>query len=205
MTSVFRQLCRFAGQAISTKTISREFSNLGIDGISNEAIEDAISFLRDSLLVFAVPPFEGLGKKAAHSPKYCLADHFIREAWLQEQLPLYADGLAAAPEAVVTQVGHLAESVVGAYLSTVPGIELSWLPETGSEGEIDFVITIGLKRIPVEVKYRRQVTNSDSAHVRDFIKQPKYNAPFGIVITQERCGEDDGVFYIPLFALLGLR
>jgi predicted AAA+ superfamily ATPase len=205
VTHVFRQLCRFAGQAISTKTISKEFSKLEIDGISNNAIEDAISFLRDSLLVFPVPPFEGLGKKAAHPPKYCLADHFIREAWLQEQLPLHADGLAAAPEAVITQVGHLAESVAGTYLSTVPGVELSWLPPTSSDPEVDFVITIGLKRIPVEVKYQRQVNDSDAAHVRHFIKQPKYNAPFGIVITQERYGEHNGIFYIPLFALMGIR
>lgn len=205
VTSVFRQLCRYAGQAVHTKTLSKEFSMLGIEGITNEAIEDAISFLKDSLLVFAVPPFEGLGKKAVHPPKYCLADHFIREAWLQEQLPLDPYDLVAAPEAVLTQVGHLAESIVGAYLSTVPGIELSWLPDTHSEPEMDFIITIGLKRIPVEVKYRRQVNDSDVAHVRRFIEQPKYNAPFGLVITQERCEEGHGIFYIPLFALLGIR
>ncbi len=205
VTAVFRQLCRYAGQPVTTKTLATEFSKLGIEGITHAAIEDAISFLKDSLLVVAVPPFEGLGKRAAHPSKYCLADHFVREAWLQEQLPLDAETLATTPEAIVSQVGHLAESVVGAYLSQVSGLDLSWLPTASEESEIDFVLTIGLRRIPLEVKYRKQVTNSDCIAIRQFLQQPQFNAPFGVVITQDRVDEEDGVFFVPMYALLGLK
>ncbi|MFM9960646.1 MAG: hypothetical protein ACKV2Q_05415 [Planctomycetaceae bacterium] len=109
------------------------------------------------------------------------------------------------PEAVITQAGHLAESIVGSYLTGVPGLDLSWLPATGAESEIDFVLTIGLKRIPLEVKYRRHLKADDFAGVRAFCSQPKYNAPFGIVITRDSFAERDGVFCVPLFALLGIR
>ena len=101
--------------------------------------------------------------------------------------------------------GHLAESLVGAFFSGIPGLEVSWLPSNSSEDEIDFVLTIGLKRIPVEVKYRRHLRDADSAAVRSFISQPKYNAPFGIVVTRELASEKDNVFSVPMHALLGLR
>ncbi len=203
--AVFRQVCRYAGQAVAPKKLINELRQLGHDSISEKAVRDAIRFLADSLLIAEVPPFEGIGKKAGHPSKLCLCDHFVREAWLQEQVPLTADEFEKASDPVITQAGHLAESIVGAYLTSVPSLDVSWLPETSNEAEVDFVLSIGFKRIPVEVKYRRQLKNSDSAAVRGFIAQPKYNSPFGIVITREEAGEKDNVFYIPLQALLGLR
>ncbi len=203
--AIIRQVCRYAGQAVPPKTLLKELQQLGRDSISEKAVRDSISFLVDSLLIAEIPPFEGIGKKAGHPSKLCLCDHFVREAWLQEQVPLTAKEFEKAPESVITQAGHLAESIVGAYFTSVPGLEVSWLPETTDESEIDFVLTVGLKRIPVEVKYRRQLKTSDSSAIRHFVAQPKYNAPFGIVITREDAGERDNVFYIPLPALLALR
>lgn len=203
--AVFRQVCRYAGQAVGPPKIIQELQQLGHHSISEKAVRDAIRFLADSLLISEIPPFEGIGKKAGHPSKLCLCDHFVREAWLQEQVPLTADEFEKAPESVITQAGHMAESIVGAYFTSVPGLEVSWLPETSNESEIDFVLTVGLKRIPVEVKYRRQLKTSDSSAVRSFVAQTKYNAPFGIVITREDAGENDNVFFIPLHTLLGLR
>ena len=198
-------LCRYACQSVSVQRWSKELAQAGFQGISNAAISDAITFLTDSLLVCAVPSFEGLGTSKPSAAKYCLFDHLVREAWLQERLPLDVEGLAEAHESVMTQVGHLAESVVGSYFSSVPRLELSWFPGTANEAEVDFVITCGLKRIPVEVKYRHRVQESDLTAIRDFIGRPKYSAPFGLVITQQQIGEEDGLFLIPLFLLLGLR
>lgn len=205
LEAVFRQVCRYTGQALTSKALLKELMQLGQHSISQDAVNDAVAFLADSLLVSEIPPFEGLGKKGGHPSKLCLCDHFVREAWLQEQVPLVPDEMSEANEATVTQAGHLAESLVGAFFSGVPGLAVSWLPGNDNEGEIDFVLTIGLKRIPVEVKYRRKLKPEDSAAVRSFISQPKYNAPFGIVVTQAVADEKDNVFYVPLHALLGLR
>lgn len=203
--SVFKQVCRYAGQAVAPKTLINELRQLGHNSVSEKVIRDAIRFLADSLLITEIPPFEGIGKKAGHPSKLCLCDHFVREAWLQEQIPLTAAEIENAPESAVTQAGHIAESIIGAYLASVPSLDVSWLPETSSESEIDFVLTVGLKRIPVEVKYRRRLQNSNSSAVRNFVAQSKYNAPFGIVITREEADEKDNVFFIPLHALLGMR
>ncbi len=203
--AVFRQVCRYAGQAVTPKTLLDELTKLGHESISQAAVNDAVAFLANSLLIAEVPPFEGIGKKAAKPSKLCLCDHFVREAWLQEQVPLDPEALTSATEATVTQAGHLAESLVGAFFCGVPGLEVSWLPSNSSENEIDFVLTIGLKRIPVEVKYRRHLRDADSAAVRSFISQKKYDAPFGILVTREESGENDNVFRVPMHALLGLR
>lgn len=202
---VFRQICRYAGQAVAAKALVNELTQLGHEGTSPAAVSDAIAFLADSLLISEIPSFEGIGKKSLRPSKLCLCDHFVRETWLQEQVPLDPGSLANAPEAAVTQAGHLAESLVGAFFSGVPGLEVSWLPGNSNEGEIDFVLTIGLKRIPVEVKYRRQLKSEDFSAVRSFISQKKYNAPFGIVVTREEAAEKENVFCIPMHALLGLR
>ncbi len=203
--AIFRAACRFAGQAVTTKRLCQELQLLGHEAVSQQAATDALGFLSDSLLVTEIPPFEGIGKRAAYPSKLCLCDHFIREAWLQEQIPLDPSELSNVPEAASTQAGHLVESIVGTYLSGVPGLELSWLPATGTESEIDFILTIGLKRIPLEVKYRRHLKADDFAAVRAFCKQTKYNAPFGIVITRDSFVERDDVYCVPLFALLGIR
>lgn len=53
--------------------------------------------------------------------------------------------------------GRIAESVTGAYLLTIGGLDLAHFPARAAEPEVDFVITIGTRRIPVEVKYRKQI------------------------------------------------
>src|SRR5438876_1102612 len=48
--------------------------------------------------------------------------------------------------------GHIAESAVGAYFGGVPHLDVAHFPERPTEPEVDFILTIGEKRIPVEVK-----------------------------------------------------
>lgn len=203
--TVFRQACRYAGQAVSPKSISDELQRRGLEPMALNAIADALDFLTESLLLKEIPVLEGIGRRAQNPSKICLSDHFIREAWLQEQLPLTGDGLAQCSQVVATQTGHLAESIVGAYLADIPGVEASWLPDSDKQGEIDFVLTLGLKRLPIEVKYRAKLKGDETRHLVSFCRDPKWEAPFGLVITPDVFSEKDGMIYLPLFALLALR
>jgi hypothetical protein len=45
---------------------------------------------------------------------------------------------------------------------------------------VEFVLTIGEKRIPVQVKYQRRI---DTLGLRSFQEKVHYNAPFGILVT----------------------
>jgi predicted AAA+ superfamily ATPase len=49
---------------------------------------------------------------------------------------------------------------------------------------VDFILTIGTRRIPIEVKYRKRIDPLDDTRgLRAFIEKSVYNAPFGILVT----------------------
>lgn len=207
LKETFRRVCRYAGQGVRPQFIRKEVAEVLGPDVRDKSIHDAIRFLADALLVHEIPPLEALTKRQAHSPKLCLCDHFVREAWLQESVPISPRQLANANEAVSTTAGHIVESDIGYYLKGIHGTEVSWFPERSHEPEIDFVLTLGLQRIPIEVKYRcGRPGPNDWAGLASFCNQPKYNSPFGLLITQELSGLlDTNIVALPAFALLSVR
>jgi predicted AAA+ superfamily ATPase len=203
----FRRVCRYAGRAVAPKRIREEVAQVLGAGVREQHVADAIEFLGNAMLVHQIPPLEALTKKQVHPPKICLCDPFVREGWLQEKVPFFPADLASANQAVSTVAGGLIESIIGYYLHGIPGVETSWFPERSSEPEVDFVLTIGTRRIPVEVKYcRGQPKPSDLAGLRSFCSAKKYGADFGLLITQELSGPvDDVVIGVPASAFLCVR
>lgn len=72
---------------------------------------------------------------------------------------------------------------------------------------MDFVLTIGEQRIPIEVKFRRRIDYRDTVGLRSFIEKAHYNAPFGVLVTMldEPATDDPRIVSIPLSSLLLLR
>ena len=49
---------------------------------------------------------------------------------------------------------------------------------------MDFVLTVGDYRIPIEVKYRQRIDpHRDTLGLRAFLEKTANNAPFGLLIT----------------------
>lgn len=166
-----------------------------------------LKFLNDTLLIRLVEPLELRLKKKKGPPKLCLCDHSLRASWLQEILPLTPQGLDAAPH-LSDISGHIAESITGYFLGNMPGLDLAWFPERGAEPEVDFSITVGEYRIPVEIKYRRPIdTHRDTLGLRAFLDKTVYNAPFGVLVTllDEVCIDDPRVIALPMSSLLLMR
>ena len=89
-----------------------------------------------------------------------------------------------------------------------PHLDLAYFPPRGLEPEVDFVLTVGTKRIPVEVKYRRRIDpHEDTLGLRSFLEKTVYNAPFALLVTLEDEVEipDPRIIPISLSALLWLR
>lgn len=100
-----------------------------------------------------------------------------------ELLPLDPTALAVQPEQTL-HVGRLAAGVVGATLSAVAGLDVAHSPERSGEPEIDFVLSVGSVRIPLEAKYQRRVDPlRDTEGLRAFIERAVNRAPFGILVT----------------------
>jgi predicted AAA+ superfamily ATPase len=103
-----------------------------------------------------IEPLELRLKRRKGAPKLILSDHALRAAWLQEQVPLSPAQLQSAPH-LSDLAGRIAESATGQLFKSMINLGVHHFPERGSEPEVDFVLTVGDQRIPVEVEYRRRI------------------------------------------------
>lgn len=183
LEEVFRLCCRYAGQAPSQAMLVAEVKQVLRANIGWQRILSYLGFLEGSLLVRPVRPLE-LRLEEAHSPaKLCIVDHGLRQSWLEEVVPLDPEALERNPH-LSDLAGHIAESVVGAFFTGILHLDVAHFPERPTEPEVDFILTIGEKRIPVEVKYRRRIdAHRDTLGLRSFLEKSHYNAPFGILVT----------------------
>jgi predicted AAA+ superfamily ATPase len=165
-----------------------------------------LKFLDGTLLIRLIEPLELRLKRTRAAYKLCLCDHALRASWLQEIVPLDSAGLRQN-EHLRDLAGHIAESAAGYFLKSITNLDVAHFPERASEPEVDYVLTVGEQRIPLEVKYRSRVTWDDTRGVRSFIEKSVYNAPFGIIVTEtdEQAPEDPRLVSIPLSTLLLLR
>ncbi len=207
LEEVFRLCCRYAGQVAGQSAFVPEIQQALAGNIGWSRVLTYMKFLDGTLLVRLVPAMELRLKKRKAPAKICLSDHGLRASWLQEIVPLDPAGLNANPH-LTDLAGHLAESVLGYFLSSVPNLELAHFPMRGAEPEVDFVVTVGTKRIPIEVKYRRRIDPHDDTHgLRAFLEKAVYNAPFGLLVTleDEVRVPDPRIIPISLSSLLWMR
>ncbi len=206
LEEVFRLGCRYVGQAPGQALYLAEIRQAMNANIGWQRVLAYLKFLDQTLLLRLVEPMELRLKRRRGTPKICLCDHALRAAWLEEVVPLTADGLQATPH-LSDLAGRIAESTVGYFFRSIVGLDVAHFPERGAEPEVDFVLTVGEQRIPVEVKYRRTIDHRDTFGLRSFIERAHYHAPFGILVTMTDDAEtnDPRIVSVPLPSLLLLR
>lgn len=207
LEEIFRLACRYIGQTPSSAVFTREAQRALGTNIGPQRVNQYLRALSDTLLLRLIEPLEIRLKRRRGNAKICLADHGLRASWLQEIIPLDPEALAREPH-LTTLAGHIAESVVGTSLSTVAGLDIAHLPERGGEPEVDFVLTVGTRRIPIEVKYQRRIDAlRDTEGLRTFLEKSVNNALFGILVTQTGTIrlDDPRIVVLPLPSLLLLR
>jgi predicted AAA+ superfamily ATPase len=206
LEEVFRLACRYIGQAPSPSLYLDELRRALHADIGWQRVLAYLKFLDSTLLLQLIEPLELRLKRQRGALKLCLCDHALRAAWLQGVIPLTPDGLAQAPH-LTDLAGRIAESIVGYFFRSFPGLDVAHFPARTAEPEVDFVLTVGVQRIPVEVKYRRQTDARDLAGLRAFVEKPHYNAPFGLLVTptDEVTSDDPRMVSLPLSTLLLLR
>ena len=207
LEELFRLACRYAGQTPTISTLADEArQSLGAN-IGSQRVTHYLRFLADTLLLRLIPPLEIRLKRKRGNAKLCLVDHGLRASWLQEQIPLTSEALAERPE-LTALAGHLAESIFGSVASTIHGLDIAHLPERGLDREVDFVLTVGAQRVPVEIKYQRRIDPlRDTLGVRSFVEKSVNNASFGLLITQDHSGmvDDPRIVSLPLSSFMLLR
>ncbi len=207
LEELFRLVCRYAGQTPTVATMADE-ARLSLGGnIGAQRVTHYLRFLADTLLIRLIPPLEIRLKRKRGSSKLCLVDHGLRASWLQEQIPLTTEGLEERPE-LTTLAGHLTESIFGSVASTIHGLDIAHFPERGTDREVNFVLTVGAQRVPVEIKHQRRIDpQRDTLGIRSFLEKSVKNASFGLLITQDNSGEvdDPRIVSLPLSTFMLLR
>lgn len=206
LEEVFRLACRYAGQSPGQSLYLTEIKRSMNANIGWTKILSYLKFLDGTLLVRLIEPMELRLKRRRNESKVCICDHTLRAAWLQETIHLAPESLDKFPH-LADLAGHIAESTAGYFLKTINGLDVAHFPARTTEPEVDFVLTVGEQRIPVEIKYRKRIDHQDTVGLRSFMEKAHYNAPFGILVTlNEESGSDDPrIVSIPLSSLLLLR
>lgn len=207
LEEVFRLACRYAGQTPGQSVFVPELTRALSANIGYPRVLTYLRFLDGTLLLRLVQPLELRLKKKKAPAKICICDHALRASWLQEVVPLDPDALVAAPH-LSDLAGRIAESALGYFLATVPNLEIAHFPERGIEPEVDFVLTIGTRRIPIEVKYRRRIDPvADTRGLVAFLEKSVYNASFGLLVTldDDVAIADPRIVTISLSSLLWTR
>jgi hypothetical protein len=200
LEEVFRLSCRYTGQAAGQAVFVPEIQQALGGNIGWNRVLTYLRFLDGTLLLRLVEPIELRLKRKKAPAKICISDHALRASWLQEIVPLEPDALARNPH-LTDLAGRIAESTVGYFLASVPGLDVSHFPGKGTEPEVDFVLTVGTRRIPIEVKYRRRIDpHEDTRGLRAFLEKSVYNAPFGLLVTLD----DDVTVHDPRIVPLSL-
>lgn len=199
--------CRYAGQAPGRNLWLGELSRTLETDVRWQRVQDYLQLLDDTLLVRLIEPLGLRLRRGFGHRKICVADHGLRASWLGEVVPLDGAGLVRSPH-LADLAGRVAESTVGAFLADIRQIRLHHFPERTAEPEVDFVVTAGEYRIPLEVKFRRRIDpHRDTRGLRSFLETTAYNAPFGVLVTQDEDVELDDPRIVPvsLRALLWMR
>lgn len=206
LEALFRLACRYAGQAPKAAHFVETLKQILSANISPKRVLAYLSFLDGTLLLRLVEPLEIRLKRQRNPAKICLCDHALRASWLQEIVPLDPQGLARNTH-LRDLAGHLAESVVGYFLKSITNVDLAYFPERHGEPEVDFVLSVGEQRIPIEVKYRTRVEPNALSGLRHFLDKPIYQAPFGVLVTltDEIVVDDPRLVCLPLSTLLLMR
>lgn len=207
LREVFRLACRYAGQAPTLAKLAEDIQIVYGGNAGRQRVAQYLDFLHEALLLHLIDPLEMRLKRTRAPKKICLSDHVLRAAVLRETVPLVDDtGDGGPPSAELA--GRIADSIVGAYLASMPGLGLAYRPERRNESEIDYVATIGDRRIPIEVKYQRRIDPvRDPAALLSWIGVLGERAPFGLLVVRETTVsiDDPRIVAIPLRSLLLLR
>jgi|LGOV01.1.fsa_nt_gb predicted AAA+ superfamily ATPase len=103
------------------------------------------------------------------------------------------------------ELGNVAEMLVHEHCKRLkfclePGFTELFYWRTAQGEEVDIVVELLRKPIPIESKYKNDIHKKDLKGLYQFLKE--YEGPFGVVITKDRFDLRENIIYIPLWLFL---
>ncbi len=171
-----RFLCLAAsesGNVLNYSAIARE------TGLSLPTVKSHYQLLEDMFIGFILPAFSGSSRKNLLStPRFLFFDLGVRHA---------AAGLTPGEETARAQAGALFEQMVGLELwkrLQYQGSGRLHYLRTEDGSEVDYVIELDRRLIPVEVKWTEHPNSHDTRHLRTFLKEHPGRAKHAYLICR---------------------
>ena len=145
MEKLFLCLCMHSSDIFNTQTAAKELEN-----INTKTIEDYISFLEMSNLIYCSAPI-GVGSKAAlkGKPKIYIADAAIRNAVLM------MDDVLSDDKEMGVMVETTVYKQIVSFFQTASAVHVGYYRKAReNQKEVDVVISLPKEKILCEVKYR---------------------------------------------------
>lgn len=176
------------------------YSNLANDlGVKRGTIKDYLYYLTHSYLISETKIYSrNVRKKARNNKKIYINDNGLRNA----VLGLIDQATLRDP----IQIGKLVENTVADHckrlkFSLGQGLDSEIFYWNNKKGqEVDIVIDLYGKTVPIEVKYRNQISKSDLSGIYDFKKE--HESKINLVITKNTLSLNDEILEVPLWVFL---
>lgn len=154
-----RLAARESGRLVNFAAISREV------GLTLPTVKSYYQLLEDMFIGFQVHAFSGSPRKNLLStPRFCFFDMGVRHA---------ACGLTPGPDIVRTDPGRFLEEWVGIEiwkrLQYLGQGRLSYF-RTKDGAEVDFIVEMGKRLLPIEVKWTERPSARDATQILRFLR-----------------------------------
>lgn len=162
-------------------------------------LASALPILLQTELIRRVERFSGrpIRLRSTHAKLYS-ADPILTQAITKISTSLNGDNR-----------GQIAETLVHNIIRLLPGIssDIYYFKErrAGRDWEVDFIVRVGSKIIPIEVAYQKTPDINHFDSLKNFLTEYSKHASFAILVTRNTLKIDGPVIRIPLalFLLLG--
>ncbi|MEW5758826.1 MAG: ATP-binding protein [Candidatus Omnitrophota bacterium] len=179
-----------------------ERSNLAKDaGIPYTTAGHFFDLLIATFQLFLLPPyFRNIGKRLIKSPKLI---------WNDTGIASYLQGITSWQEAIrLGRDSFLMENKIALELKTLLSVYLPssklfyWRTSAGAE--VDILIENNNRLVPIEVKWREEVSLKDIVGLENFLKDFKNSAYFGIVLYRGKqlLKLKENIFLVPFECFL---
>ncbi|MDP3726080.1 MAG: ATP-binding protein [bacterium] len=99
--------------------------------------------------------------------------------------------------------GRIAETLAHNVIRLFPGVsDVSYYREPSGKQEVDFVVRIGSRMVPIEVSYQAQVDSHHRDSVRAFLEAHGKQSGFGIFVTKNNWKIEQPIIEMPLSLFL---
>lgn len=184
---IFHQFLRYAFARTGQEYNLEELASL--IHTTRVTLTDALPLLLQTELIRKVERFTGkpVRLRSTHAKLYA-ADPMLMQAITKITTSLSGEDR-----------GRIAETLVHNVIRLFPGIsDIAYFREPRGESEIDFVVRIGSKMVPIEVCYRTDIDSKHRQTLQEFIRKNTKEGNFGVLITKTSFNTSLPVIEIPL-------